>query len=97
MLRRLANLPRDLLVGLVRFYQLAISPHTAPSCRYTPTCSQYAILALRKYGAFKGTILTAWRLLRCQPWGGQGYDPPRWFGEPKPAPDPSASTPEASV
>ncbi|HEX7069922.1 MAG TPA: membrane protein insertion efficiency factor YidD, partial [Rhodothermales bacterium] len=54
MLRRIANLPRDLLVGLVRFYQVAISPHTAPSCRYTPTCSQYSILALRKYGALKG-------------------------------------------
>ena len=84
MLRALANIPRTLLIGLVRFYQLAISPHTAPSCRYTPTCSEYALLALRRYGAVKGGILTVWRLLRCAPWGGHGYDPPRWFGEQAP-------------
>ena len=84
MLRPIAEIPRRLLIGLVRGYQLVISPHTGPSCRYTPTCSEYAILALRKYGAVRGGILTVWRLLRCQPWGGQGYDPPRWFGEPKP-------------
>lgn len=85
MLQRLIGLPRRVLIGLVRGYQLFISPHTAPSCRYTPTCSEYSLLALRKYGAIKGSILTVWRLLRCQPWGGQGYDPPRWFGEPRPA------------
>ena len=84
MLRRIANLPRDLLIGLVRVYQLVLSPHMGGSCRYAPTCSQYSIQALRKYGALKGSILTIWRLLRCQPWGGQGYDPPRWFGEPAP-------------
>lgn len=92
MLRTLADIPRTILIGLVRFYQLAVSPHMAPSCRYTPTCSAYAIQALRQYGALKGSILTVWRLLRCQPWGGQGYDPPRWFGEPRPSPD-GAETP----
>lgn len=81
-MKTLLHLPRLLLIGLVRFYQLAISPLLPPSCRYTPSCSQYAILALRKYGAVKGLILATWRILRCAPWGGTGYDPPRWFGEP---------------
>lgn len=63
------------LVALVRFYQLCISPLTPPSCRYTPTCSQYALEALRKYGPIKGLWLTLKRLLRCHPWGGSGYDP----------------------
>lgn len=75
-------IPRSILVGLVRFYQLAISPHFPSSCRYTPTCSQYAIQSLRQYGAIRGSILTIWRILRCNPWGGHGHDPPRWFGEP---------------
>lgn len=84
MLTLLVEMPRRALIGIVRGYQLFISPHMAPSCRFTPTCSEYAILALRKYGALRGGMLTIWRLLRCQPWGGQGYDPPRWFGEPLP-------------
>ena len=82
-MKRLLHLPRLLLIGLVRFYQLALSPHLPPTCRYTPSCSQYAILSLQKYGAAKGTVLAVWRVLRCNPWGGSGYDPPRWFGEPK--------------
>jgi len=63
------------LVWLVRFYQVAISPLKPPSCRFTPTCSQYAIEALVKHGPIKGLYLTARRLLRCHPWGGSGYDP----------------------
>ncbi|MBR2367861.1 MAG: membrane protein insertion efficiency factor YidD [Alistipes sp.] len=63
------------LIALVRIYQLAISPLKPPSCRFTPTCSQYAIEALRKHGAIKGLYLTIRRLLRCHPWGGSGYDP----------------------
>lgn len=81
MLRFIIEIPRRLLAGLVRGYQLAISPYTPSSCRFTPTCSSYSIQALREYGAVKGTILTVWRILRCNPWGGHGYDPPRWFGE----------------
>lgn len=84
MLKILLSLPRLLLIGLVRGYQIFISPLLPASCRYTPTCSQYAILALRKYGVVKGGILAAYRILRCNPWGGHGYDPPRWFGEPGP-------------
>lgn len=64
-----------ILILPIRFYQLAISPHTPPSCRFTPTCSQYAIEALRKHGPLKGLGLAIWRILRCNPWGGSGYDP----------------------
>ena len=64
-----------LLVWPIRFYQVAISPHFPATCRYTPTCSQYAIEALRKYGPLKGLWLAARRILRCHPWGGHGYDP----------------------
>ena len=63
------------LIALVRFYQLCISPLTPPSCRFTPTCSQYALEALRKYGLLKGSWLAIKRLARCHPWGGSGYDP----------------------
>lgn len=64
-----------MLIAPIRFYQLCISPHTPPSCRFTPTCSNYAIEAIRKHGPIKGTALAAWRILRCNPWGGSGYDP----------------------
>lgn len=63
------------LLVIVKFYQYGISPFTPPSCRYTPTCSQYAVEALRKYGPLKGSWLTLKRLSRCHPWGGSGYDP----------------------
>jgi len=64
-----------LLILPIRFYQKFISPLTPPSCRYTPTCSQYAVEALRKHGPIKGMYLAVCRLLRCHPWGGHGYDP----------------------
>ena len=60
---------------LIRFYQKCISPLTPASCRYTPTCSQYAVEALKKYGLFKGGWLAFKRIIRCHPWGGSGYDP----------------------
>lgn len=59
----------------VYFYKFAISPFTPASCRYTPTCSQYAVEALKKYGPFKGSWLAIKRISRCHPWGGHGYDP----------------------
>lgn len=59
----------------IRFYQRCISPLTPPRCRYTPTCSQYAVEALQKHGPLKGLWLAIRRLLRCHPWGGFGYDP----------------------
>ena len=64
-----------LLIGLVKFYQYCISPLTPASCRYIPTCSQYALEALRKYGALKGGWMAIKRILRCHPWGSHGYDP----------------------
>ncbi len=70
--KRLCALP---LIAAVRLYQLCISPLTPPACRFTPTCSQYALEALRKYGPLKGGWLTLRRLARCHPWGGSGYDP----------------------
>jgi conserved hypothetical protein YidD len=60
---------------LVRFYQIVISPLKPPSCRFTPTCSNYAIEALKKHGPLKGLYLAIKRILRCHPWGGSGYDP----------------------
>jgi len=56
-------------------YRRFVSPFTPPSCRFTPTCSEYAIQAIRKHGPFKGLALAVWRILRCNPWGGSGYDP----------------------
>jgi putative membrane protein insertion efficiency factor len=63
------------LVALIGVYRVAISPMLPAACRYTPTCSDYAQQALRKYGALKGSWLAARRLLRCHPWGGHGHDP----------------------
>lgn len=63
------------LIAPILFYRRVISPMTPPSCRFTPTCSQYAIEAIRKYGPFKGLYLAVRRILRCHPWGGSGYDP----------------------
>ncbi|MCH5168269.1 MAG: membrane protein insertion efficiency factor YidD [Prevotellaceae bacterium] len=65
----------QLLILPIRFYQRFISPLTPASCRFIPTCSQYAVEALHKYGLFRGSWLALCRLLRCHPWGGSGYDP----------------------
>jgi putative membrane protein insertion efficiency factor len=67
-------LPRRLLVGLVRAYQVALAPALGPACRFEPSCSCYAVEALERHGAARGTWLSARRLLRCHPWGGCGYD-----------------------
>ena len=64
-----------LLVQPIRFYQRCISPLLGPSCRFTPTCSEYAKQAILKHGPIKGLYLAIWRILRCNPWGGSGYDP----------------------
>ncbi|MCD7969423.1 MAG: membrane protein insertion efficiency factor YidD [Alistipes sp.] len=63
------------LIALVRFYQYCISPFIPKVCRYEPSCSVYAVQALRKYGPLKGSYLAARRIIRCNPWGGHGYDP----------------------
>lgn len=66
---------KKLLILPIRFYRRFISPMLPPACRYTPTCSQYAIEAIEKHGAAKGLYLAIRRILRCHPWGGSGYDP----------------------
>lgn len=78
---RLRSFPSLLLVGLIRGYQRIVSPHMPASCRFAPTCSEYSVQALRKYGFFKGLVLSIHRVLRCHPWGGHGYDPPVWYSE----------------
>jgi len=62
-------------VFLIKIYQYLISPLLSPSCRFTPTCSQYGIEAFKKYGFFRGSFLTVKRISRCRPGGGSGYDP----------------------
>ena len=62
-------------LALIYVYQHFITPYTPPSCRFTPTCSEYGRQAFAKYGFLKGFLLTTWRILRCNPWGGSGYDP----------------------
>lgn len=59
----------------IYFYRICISPLTSPSCRFTPTCSAYALEAIKKHGPIKGLYLAVRRILRCHPWGGSGYDP----------------------
>ena len=74
-MNRIFHLLAELLIIPIQFYRKFISPLTPPSCRYPPTCSEYAVEALRKYGPFKGGWLALRRLLSCHPWGGHGYDP----------------------
>lgn len=64
-----------ILILPIKFYQKCISPFTPPMCRFTPTCSHYAVEAIRKHGPFKGFWLALKRIMRCHPWGGSGYDP----------------------
>ena len=66
------------MVASIGFYKNFISPLLPPACRFLPTCSQYGVQAIEEFGPTKGAILTAWRLARCSPFGGKGYDPPRW-------------------
>jgi uncharacterized protein len=66
---------KKIAILFVKFYQAVIRPLLPNACRYTPSCSQYAIEAITKYGAFKGSWLGFKRISRCHPWGGQGYDP----------------------
>jgi putative membrane protein insertion efficiency factor len=64
-----------LFIGIIRIYQIILSPILGASCRFTPTCSNYGLQAIRKYGPIKGGWLTLKRIGRCHPWGGHGHDP----------------------
>lgn len=63
------------LIWLIKFYRKNISPNTLPSCKFTPTCSQYGLEAIERFGAIKGGFMTLWRILRCNPFSKGGYDP----------------------
>eukprot|EP01041_Mallomonas_annulata_P006189 gene6189-12539_t len=69
---------KDVMLDSIRWYKSTLSPLMPPNCRFLPTCSSYGIQAIQEFGPWKGGILTAWRIMRCTPIGGFGYDPPRW-------------------
>lgn len=74
--RFLMRLPGWALIALVRVYQVLLSPLVGQHCRFQPTCSQYFIEAVRKYGAVRGSLKGVWRICRCHPWNPGGWDPP---------------------
>ncbi len=74
-LRSIRNPVKTSLMGLIRFYQVVISPGIPSRCKYYPSCSQYALDAVREYGAARGFVLAVWRVLRCNPLSYGGYDP----------------------
>ncbi len=69
------RMARKILIQMIRFYQKYLSPLKTTKCPYIPTCSNYGLQAIEKYGAFKGGLLTIWRILRCNPFSHGGYDP----------------------
>lgn len=69
------SIPKNIGIGIIKIYQIAISPLLPASCRFIPTCSEYCMVALRRFGFIKGFYLSIRRLLRCRPGGGYGYDP----------------------
>ena len=69
------GIPKRIMLGMIRFYRRFISPMFPPCCRFTPTCSAYALEAIQKYGALKGGYLAVRRILRCNPFHPGGYDP----------------------
>ncbi|NLY29324.1 MAG: membrane protein insertion efficiency factor YidD [Firmicutes bacterium] len=66
---------KTIVLALIRFYQVCISPLLPPRCRFYPTCSEYGRQAVEKYGVGRGLVMLAKRLVRCHPWGAGGYDP----------------------
>jgi hypothetical protein len=75
-LRLLLRIPGLLLIGLVRLYQWTLGPMLGRRCRFEPSCSEYFIGSVRKYGAIRGTLRGIWRICRCNPWNPGGHDPP---------------------
>ena len=66
---------KKIILALIKFYQAAISPHLGKNCKYIPTCAQYGLEAIERFGVCKGMLLTIWRILRCNPFSKGGYDP----------------------
>lgn len=75
LLKTISKAVASLMLGLIWIYRRCVSPLFPPVCRYTPTCSQYAVEAIKKHGPLKGGWLAFKRILRCNPWGGSGFDP----------------------
>jgi hypothetical protein len=73
---KVVRIPGRVVIGLVRAYQIALSPIFGGQCRFYPSCSQYFILAVEKYGVISGSLRGTWRILRCNPFCPGGYDPP---------------------
>ncbi|WP_297083574.1 membrane protein insertion efficiency factor YidD [uncultured Demequina sp.] len=73
-LHAVARVPGLVLIGLIRAYQLVVSPLLGPRCKYYPSCSSYGLEAVRRHGAARGFILASWRVLRCNPWSHGGVD-----------------------
>ena len=73
----MSHILRKILIAPIRFYQVTISPWLGPHCRFEPTCSRYAMEAIRVHGVVRGTLMGAWRILRCHPFSKGGYDPVR--------------------
>ncbi len=71
----MVSVPRYVVLGLIYIYQMGISPYLPKSCRFTPTCSEYARIAVIRYGIIRGSIMALRRILRCHPFGKSGYDP----------------------
>jgi putative membrane protein insertion efficiency factor len=69
---------KQFMLSSIQWYRRELSPIMPPNCRFFPSCSNYALQAIEEYGALRGGVLTAWRILRCNPLGGYGYDPPQW-------------------
>ena len=80
--RTVVRIPQFLLMGLIKAYQILISPLFGPTCKYYPSCSHYGLEAVRRHGAIKGSTLAAWRVLRCNPWSYGGVDEVPAVGEP---------------
>jgi putative membrane protein insertion efficiency factor len=74
--RAIVELPAWIVIGIVRLYQILISPLLGPICRFSPSCSNYFIQAVKKYGVVRGSLKGVWRICRCNPWNPGGVDPP---------------------
>mmetsp|Transcript_3880 Transcript_3880/g.5335 ORF Transcript_3880/g.5335 Transcript_3880/m.5335 type:complete len:150 (+) Transcript_3880:1-450(+) len=72
------NSLKRFMLDSIKWYRKSLSPIMPPNCRFFPSCSNYGIDAIEQFGPWKGGFLTAWRIFRCNPFGGSGYDPPKW-------------------
>ena len=80
--RGVLRIPRYAVMALIKVYQLTVSPLLGPTCKYYPSCSHYGFEAVRRHGAIKGSVMAAWRVLRCNPWSNGGVDEVPAKGEP---------------